>query len=387
MSAANFRRLFLLRSGVVFLNHGSFGACPTPVFAVYQHWQRELERQPVEFLARRFAALMRTAREALAAYVGTDPDNVVFMPNATTALNVVARSLPLRPGDEVVGTDHEYGALDRAWTFVCERAGARYVRAPVPVPVRSAGAVADAIWSAVTARTRVVFCSHLTAATALVFPVREVIRRARARGILTVIDGAHAPGQIPLHLDALGADFYAGNCHKWMCAPKGAGFLYARPKVQSLLQPLVVSWGWRSDQPSGSRFIDEQQWQGTNDIAAYLAVPAAIAFLQRHRWNAVRARCHALAHSLRNRLLRVGGGPALSPDSPHWYAQMVSVPLPVPASDAPAFQRTLYERFHIEVPVLAWNGRTLLRASVQAYNTPGDAAALVKAVGTLLGSR
>ena len=382
LSVTRFRRLFLLRPDVVFLNHGSFGATPRPVFAVYQRWQRELERQPVEFLARRFPALMLAAREALAAYVGTRADHLVYVPNATTALNIVARSLRLRPGDEVVGTDHEYGALDRTWTYICEQTGARYVRAAVSVPVRSAASVADAIWSRVGPRTRVLFCSHITAVTSLIFPVRELVRRARAQGILTVIDGAHAPGQVPLRLDRLGADFYAGNCHKWMCAPKGAGFLYARPAVQALLQPLVVSWGWRSDRPSRSRFIDEHEWQGTKDIAAYLAVPAAIAFLRRHRWDAVRRRCHALARSLRAGLLRAGGGPALSPDAARWYAQMVSVPVPVP--DAPAFQRALYEHFRIEVPVVPWNGRTLLRACVQGYNTPADTAALVAAVGTLL---
>ncbi|HEV8354216.1 MAG TPA: aminotransferase class V-fold PLP-dependent enzyme [bacterium] len=380
-SAAKFRRRFLLRPDVIFLNHGSFGACPRPVFAAYQRWQRELERQPVEFLGRRFPVLMHAARAALAAYVGTRADNLVYVPNATVGLNVVARSLALRAGDEVLGTDHEYGALDRTWTFICERRGARYVKAAVPVPVRSARQVADAIWARVTPRTRVLFCSHIAAPTALIFPVREIVRRARAAGILTVIDGAHAPGQIPLHLDALGADFYAGNCHKWMCAPKGAGFLFARPEVQPLLSPLVVSWGWRSERPSGSPFVDEQEWQGTRDVAAYLAVPAAIEFLRRHRWDKVRARCHALAARLRGGLLRAGGGP-LSPDSDRWYAQMVSVRLP--AADAEAFQQRLYERFRIEVPVLSWNGMTLIRGSVQAYNSGADVRALLDATAALL---
>ncbi|MGH2349514.1 MAG: aminotransferase class V-fold PLP-dependent enzyme, partial [bacterium] len=326
---------------------------------------------------------MRSAREALAAYVGTRADNLVYVPNATVGINVVARSLALRPGDEVLGTDREYGALDRTWTFICERRGGRYVRAAVPVPVRSARQVADAIWAQVTPRTRVLFCSHIAAPTSLIFPVRELVRRARAAGIITVIDGAHAPGQIPLRLDALGCDFYAGNCHKWMCAPKGAAFLFARPAVQAMLSPLVVSWGWRSDRPSGSPFIDEQEWQGTRDIAAYLAVPAAIEFLRRHRWDRVRARCHGLATRLRAGLLRAGGRP-LSPDSERWYAQMVSVRLPVP--DAEAFQRRLYERFRIEVPVLSWNGATLLRASVQAYNSGADVRALLGAAAALLAS-
>jgi len=367
----------------VFLNHGSFGACPRPVFAAYRRWQRDLERQPVEFLGRRFPALMRSAREALAAYLGTRADNLVYVPNATVGLNVVARSLALRPGDEVLGTDHEYGALDRTWTFVCERRGARYVRASIPVPVRSARQVADAIWAQVTPRTRVVFCSHIAAPTALIFPIRDLLRRARAAGIITVIDGAHAPGQIPVDLETLGADFYAGNCHKWMCAPKGAGFLFARPEVQAMLSPLVVSWGWRSERPSASPFIDQQEWQGTRDIAAYLAVPAAIAFLRRHRWHRVRARCHELAARLRAGLLRAGGRP-LSPDSDRWYAQMVSVRLPV--ADAGAFQRRLYERFRIEVPVLPWNGMTLVRASVQGYNSPADVRALLDAAAALLPS-
>lgn len=382
--SSTLRRMFLLRPDVVFLNHGSFGATPRPVFAAYQRWQRELEAQPVEFLGRRFPALMRSAREVLAAYTGTQADALVYVPNATTGLNAVARALSLRPGDEVVGTDHEYGALDRTWTFICERRGARYVRAAVPVPVRSARQVADAIWSCVTSRTRVLFCSHVTATTSLIFPVRELARRARRAGILTVIDGAHAPGQIPLHLDASGVDFYAGNCHKWLCAPKGAAFLYARPEVQQMLSPLVVSWGWRAERPSGSRFIDEQEWQGTRDIAAYLSVPTAIEFLRTHRWDRVRARCHALARQLRAGLLRVGGGLPLSPDSERWYAQMVSVPIPSTAAED--FQRRLYERFRIEVPVLSWNGLTLVRACVQGYNTPADVGALVDATADLLAS-
>lgn len=381
---AMLRQMFLLRPDVVFLNHGSFGACPRPVFAVYQRWQRALEEQPVEFLGRRFPALMRTAREALARYVGTSADALVYVPNATTAVNIVARSLPLRPGDEVVGTDHEYGALDRTWTFVCERRGARYVRAAVPVPVGTNRQVVDAIWAAVTPRTRVLFCSHITAATSLIFPVAALARRARRAGILTVIDGAHAPGQIPLHLDTLGVDFYAGNCHKWLCAPKGAAFLYARPDVQAMLSPLVVSWGWRPDRPTASRFIDEQEWQGTRDIAAYLSVPAAIEFLRRHRWDRVRAWSHRLASDLRAALLRVGGQRPLSPNSNRWFAQMVSVPLPT--TDPETLQRRLYERFRIEVPVLAWNGRTLMRACVAGYNSRADVQAVVAATGRLLES-
>ncbi len=399
------RDLFLLRPDVVFLNHGSFGACPRPVFEAYQTWQRELERQPVEFLGRRFDTLMRTAREALGAYLNADRDDLVYVPNATTGLNVVAHSLPLQPGDEVVSTDQEYGALDRTWRFVCGKRGASYVNKSIPLPVQSKDEVVEAVWAGVSPRTRVLFLSHVTSPTAITLPITELIDRARAASILTVVDGAHVPGQIPLDLTELGADFYAGNCHKWLCAPKGAGFLYARREMQGLLEPLIVSWGWNRDTcfaPAGSRgpaeerrvppgsaeqggpsrFIKEQQWQGTHDPAAYLSVPAAIQFQAEHDWPWVRAECHELLREARRRIEELTGLPAICPDSPEWYTQMAAFPLP--PCDGPAFQRRLYEEYHVEVPVMDWNGRHYLRVSVQGYNTPEDVEALIAALRALL---
>lgn len=373
---ADLRQLFLLRPDVVFLNHGSFGACPRPVFDAYQRWQLELERQPVEFLHYRFADLMRQARESLAEYVGVEANDLVYVTNATTALNIVARSLPLKPGDEVLTTDHEYGALDRTWKFVCQRRGAGLVQARLPLPLESPQQVVDAIWGQRTAKTRVLFLSHITSPTALIFPVEALIRLAREAGILTVIDGAHAPGQIPLRLGTLGVDFYAGTCHKWMCAPKGSGFLYARRDVQSLLAPLVVSWGW----PSG--FVDEQQRQGTRDIAAYLSVPAAIDFLRAHHWDGVQQSCHTLARTARLALEAESGLPPLSADAPTWYAQMVSVP--VPLVDAERARTRLWQEFKVEAPVTAWNGRSLLRVSIQGYNTDADVDTLVAAVARMI---
>ena len=372
------RELFLLRPDVIFLNHGSFGDCPRPVFEAYQRWQLELERQPVDFLHYRFRDLMRNARERLAGFVGAAADDLVYVPNATTGLNLVARSLPLHAGDEVLGTDHEYGALDKTWTFVCAQRGAAYVQVELPLPLESPEQAVAAIWARVTERTRVLFLSHITSPTALTFPVGPLVRRAREAGILTVIDGAHAPGQVPLDLGALGADFYAGNCHKWMCAPKGSAFLYARPQVQRLLTPLVVSWGW----PSG--FVEEQQWQGTRDVAGFLAVPAAIDFLRDHDWPAVQRACHALARRARAALAAVSRVPLLSADSPEWYAQMVSVPIPVPPGGAADMRRRLWVEHRIEVPVTAWKDRALLRVSVQGYNSEADIDALVSAVSELL---
>ncbi len=383
------RELFLLRPDVVFLNHGSFGACPRPVFEAYQQWQQELERQPVEFLGRRFASLMKTAREGLAAYVHAAPEDLVYVPNATTGLNIVARSLPLQPGDEVLTTDHEYGALDRTWRFVCAKRKATYVNHPLPLPIQSTEEAVETIWAGVTLRTRVLFISHITSPTALILPVTELIRCAREAGILTVVDGAHAPGQIPLDLEALGVDFYAGNCHKWAMCAKGSAFLYARQEVQHLLEPLVVSWGWEPERTNllaldegASRFVLEQEWQGTRDPAAYLSVLAAIQFQAEHDWPHVRQECHKLLQETRRRIQELTGLPPICPDSPEWYAQMAAFPLP--ACNGATLQRRLYDEYRVEVPIIEWSGRQLVRVSVQGYNTAEDVTALMRALGDLL---
>ncbi len=383
------KSLFLLYPEIVFLNHGSFGATPRAVFEKYQEWQRELERQPVEFLGRRFNDVMRAARAALAAYVHTDADNLVYVPNATTGLNIVARSLLLKPGDEIVTTDHEYGALDRTWRFLCRKSGAVYTRVAIPLPVTTAEDFVARVWAGVTPRTRVLFLSHITSPTALTFLIQELCRRARAAGILSVIDGAHAVGQIPLDMNAIGADFYASNAHKWLCAPKGSAFLYARPETQRLVEPLVVSWGYEADKPSASRFVDEQEWTGTRDIAAYLATPDAIRFCEEHHWDEVRGQCHVLARYARERITALTGLPPISPDSTDWYMQMVAVPLPAIDTTKDAFGRTrlqarLMDEFNIEVPIVVWNGKPYIRVSIQAYNTPEDVDRLVDALGKLL---
>ncbi len=372
------RDLFLLRPNVVFLNHGSFGACPRPVFAAYQRWQEELEREPVEFLDRRFDALLAEARGALGEFLSADPLDLVFVPNATTAMNTVARSLHLTLGDEVLSTDHEYGAVDRMWRLVCAERGATYVRAEVPVPLAPADEVAERIWARVSPRTRVLTLSHITSPTAMRLPVEELVGRARERGIITVIDGAHAPGQIPLNLGTLGADFYAGNCHKWMMAPKGAGFLWARHEAQRRLKPLVISWGGEGSKgPGSSPFLDDHEWQGTRDIAAFLTVPAAIQFMDEHGWDSVRERCRALLEGFARRVEELGLEPASAGPHP-WPVQMRAFLLP--PCDGRELQRRLFAGARIEVPVIQWNGRSLLRVSVQGYTTPQDLDALASAL-------
>ena len=371
------RDLFLLRPDVIYLNHGSAGACPRPVFQAYQDWQREYQRCPVGF-GRVHGDAIHNARAALARFVGAGPGHLVYVLNATMGLNIVARALTLAPGDEVLSTDHEYGSIERTWQFCCAKHGARYVRQPVPLPVESHDQVVEALWAGVTARTRVLTFSHIPSPTAWILPAQEIVRRAREAGIITVIDGAHTPGQIDLQLDHLGADFYVGDCHKWMAAPTGSAFLYARPEAQAMLEPLIISWGWGTGAPAVSRFVDEHQIQGTRDLSAFLAVPAAIQFMQEHDWPAVRQRCHELLSAARRELASFTGLAPLTPDRPTWFAQMASLPLP--PCDAAALSAHLYGRHNIEIPVVQWNDRTMLRLSVQAYNTRADVEALVQAI-------
>ncbi|MEO5735271.1 MAG: aminotransferase class V-fold PLP-dependent enzyme [Rubrivivax sp.] len=378
------RNAFLLDPDLVFLNHGSFGACPREVFRAYRHWQLELERNPVAFLGRRSAQLLLGARRVLADRVGASAEDLVFLPNATTGVNTVARSMTLQAGDEVVTTDHEYGACEAAWRFVCAERGAVYRPLSLPLPFDADDAV-QRITAALSPRTRVLYLSHITSTTALILPVADLCAEARRRGITTVVDGAHAPGQIEIDLEAIGADFTTGNCHKWLCAPKGAAFLHARAERHAELHAAVVSWGYAVgdgghsgfDAYTGHTLLERRlQWQGTRDIAAFLAVPAAIEFQDRHSWPALRQRCHAMAIETRNRVLSRNGLQPIAADSAH--AQMV--PIPVRTDDGDALRRWLFDQHRIEVPVIQHGEQRFVRVSVQAYNTQADLDALVQAL-------
>ena len=374
----NLHKLFLLDPNIDFLNHGSFGATPKPVFDEYQRWQRELELKPVEFLDRRFEERMAISRAALSEFLGTLRDNLVYVVNATVGVNIVARSLDLNPGDEVLTTDHEYGACDRTWEFLAGKRGYSYKKQAIPIPVKSKDAFVEQLWKGVTPHTKVIYLSHITSPTATIFPVLEVCRRAREQGILTVVDGAHAPGQIHLSLEEVGADFYTGNLHKWLCNPKGAGFLYARPEVQDLLEPLVVSWGYESEKRGPSQFVDHHQWWGTRDIAAFLSVPAAIQFQAEHDWDSVRTACHDLAMKAETRICALTGLSSLY-ENDSWYAQMFVVQLPVEI-ELPTLKAKLYDEYQVEVPVVAWNDYKMIRVSVQGYNTQKNIQRLIGAL-------
>jgi isopenicillin-N epimerase len=378
----DFKAEFLLDPDIHFLNHGSFGATPKAVFDVYQQWQRTLENQPVEMLDNRFKERMRVARSVLGDYIGSAPEDVVYFPNPTTAANMVARSLSFNQGDEILGTNHEYGAMDRLWRFVAKKTGAKYIRLPIPLPVTNPADFIEQFWSGVTARTRIIFLSHITSGTALTFPIAPIIQRARERGILTFIDGAHVPGQLPLNMQALDVDFYTGACHKWLCAPKGTAFMYAHKRVQDLLAPLVVSWGYEAEVPGDSQFVDYNELQGTKDISAYLSVPAAIQFQQDNDWDAVRAWAHQTVKQARREVLALTGTEAICPEEAGWFQSMAAIQLP--ELDCKALKARFWDDYRIEIPVYRWNDLPFLRISIQAYNEPADVEALLSALRVLI---
>jgi isopenicillin-N epimerase len=374
--------LFLLDPDIHFLNHGSFGACPRPVYEQYQHWQRELEKQPVEFLARRAKPLMREARKALAAYLNCPAEDLVYTRNPTTAINMVARSLALSPGDEILTSNHEYGAMDRTWRFIAAKTGAKYLNHRIPIPVSTHAKFVERFWRGVTSKTKVIFLSQITSETALIFPVAEICERAKEAGILTIIDGAHAPGQIQVDLRELKANIYTGACHKWLSAPKGTAFLYASKAVQPWLEPLVVSWGFEPEEPGESQFIDYHEWQGTDDISAFLSVPAAIRFQEDNEWTIIRRQCREVLAAAREHLLDITGIPEICPDSSKWWQQMAAIQLP--EVDPETLQSRLHDEFRVEVPVFRWEGVPFLRMSVQGYNTSSDLEALITGMEKLL---
>ncbi len=371
------RTHFLLDDHVVFLNHGSYGACPRPVWETYTAWQGQVERQPVEF-SRRHEALLASARTSLAAMVNVQPNDLVFMVNATSGINVIARSFPLAPGDEILSTDLEYGALDLTWEHLCQRFGAKYVKAHVPKPFTTHEAIVEALWSQVTDRTKAIYLSHITSGIAAIMPVAEICGRARASGILTIVDGAHAPGQIALDLTELGADIYAGNCHKWLCAPKGSAFLYVHPDQQEWIESLTISWGWRPD----NTFLSRNQQQGTRDISSFLAVPRAIEFQREHDWTSVRVSCHERLRAFRQRMHDRYGIEPLYPNTGDWFNQMALIE--IPSIDPARLRDTLLHNHNIEIPCMRHGDTSCVRVSVQGYVTDDDFDRLATALDAIV---
>jgi isopenicillin-N epimerase len=381
-NATTFKPQFLLRPDITFLNFGSFGACPKPVFDDYQHWQLMLEREPIQFFAFQSAENLKKSREALSSFVHCHSDDIVFMSNPTTAINTIANSFPLNKGDEILTTDLEYGAMDRTWQYYCDKNGASYIRQHISLPLVSKEIFIKQFWEGYTPNTKAIFISQITSSTALKLPVEEICLEAKQRGLITIVDGAHVPAQMPLNLNQLNADIYTGACHKWMMAPKGCSFLYVAKHMQNLINPLIVSWGYKSAAPSHSQFLDYHQMNGTRDLAPYFTLPRAIQFMNDNNWTEVSANCRKLAQSNYHRFCTLLGSVPNCPISDEFLGQMCSIAVRTSAPEQ--LQRLLYDKYKIELPVMRHDKAVYMRYSIQAFNSPSDLDVLYNALAEII---
>jgi isopenicillin-N epimerase len=389
MPESQWTALWPLDPAVAFLNHGSYGACPAEILRHQSALRAEMEAEPVRFLGRELERRLDAARAALGAFVGADPDDLAFVANATGGVNAVLRSLRLEAGDELLTTDHAYAACRNTLDYVAERTGARVVVATVPFPVADPEAVVDVVLAGVTPRTRLALVDHVTSPTGLVLPLARIVAALSARGVDTLVDGAHAPGMIPLDLGRLGAAYYSANCHKWLCTPKGSAFLWVRRDRQAAIHPLTISHGAKGERAGRTRFRLEFDWTGTQDPTAWLTVPRAIDYLGglvEGGWPALMARNRGLALEARRRLCAAVGTPPACPDE--MIGSLASVLLPDNPSTPTGWrvpeplQARLFEGHGIEVPVMRWPGppRRLVRVSCQLYNRVEQYAALADAL-------
>jgi isopenicillin-N epimerase len=374
------KELYHLDPSITFLNHGSFGACPKPVFEVYQNWQRKLELQPVEFMAIKVYDHLEEARHALGYYVGCHGDDLIFVTNPTTAVNTVIRSLDLGLDDEVLMTDMEYGSLVRTWEHYAQDKGFSIVQQFTPVPLTTHEDYIEHFWEAVTERTKIIYLSEITSSTGLILPVAAICKKAKEAGIMTIVDGAHVPAHIPLNIAEMDPDVYVGACHKWLSAPKGSSFLYVKKSLQETIEPLLLAGGSEVDR-SPSPFIYESQYQGTWDPSAFLTVPAAIQFQQEHDWNSVRERSRALNRETRDRIYEIIDTEPICPNTEEWLGQMASIITNI--ENGLDFKRRLMDEYKIEIPVFPWGDKILFRTSFNAYNDENDADRLIEVLGKL----
>lgn len=361
---------FLLRDDITFLNFGSFGACPKPVFKRYQEFQLELEQEPVQFITVTGPKYLKESRIALGKYLNADADDLVFVTNPTFAVNIIAKSFSLKPGDEILSTNIDYGACERTWSYYCKKAGATFKMQPIRFPLESKEDLIKQVSDGITAKTKLVFISHITSSTGLRFPVEEICTIAKQKGILIFIDGAHAPGQAPVDLKSLDVDMYTGACHKWMMTPKGCSFLYVKKELQHLIDPLVISWGYEALFPSDSQFLDYHQMNGTRDFSAFLTVPHAIKFMQENNWEKVSADSRKLVKENAEELCRVLNTTPISPLTDDFILQLFSAP--IKTFEPEKLKQYFYENHKIEIPVMRQNESVYLRYSINAMNTQAD---------------
>lgn len=376
------KSLFKLSENITFLNHGSFGACPNEITIEQQKIQALLESDPVHFMQKLQPNLLKQARIALADFVHCAAEDLYFTPNPTFAVNTIMRSLSLEPGDEILTTNHEYGAMDRTWRFFCKKSGAKYIRQNITLPIISKEKIVEEFWSGYTSKTKVIFINQISSATAIIFPVKEICEKAQELGLITIVDGAHVPGHIPLNISELNPDYYTGTLHKWMLAPKGSSFLYVKKEMQQDLEPLVVSWGYESIAPSESLFLDYHEYQGTNDNSAFIVTPKVIQFLKENNWELVAASCKKMLWKNYNRFCALLESAPICPITDEFLGQMISIP--IRTTNPQKLKDTLYEQFHIQIPIMELNGDYYLRISMNAYNSEEDLNILYRAIEEII---
>ena len=375
-----FKSKFMLDPKIVYLNHGSFGACPKNIFDSLIKYQKLLEFEPVKHLAHDVFEYLEKSRESLGNYINCNKDDVVFSPNPSTALNTVIRSLDLNDGDEILTTNHEYGALDKTWKYICKKTGAKYIQKTIPLPLESKQDFINNFAEGITKKTKVIFLSHITSPTALIFPVKEICKISREKNILSIIDGAHAPAQIKLDISDINPDIYVGACHKWMCSPKGVSFLYSKKEYQKKIDPLIISWGYEPEKTNNNQFIDYHQWQGTRDMSAFLTIPETINFLEKNNWREVTKECYKINLWAKKEINSLLNEEALSTDE--FNGQMCSFYYKS-KKDLIDFNIKFYLKYKIQLPFIEWNDKTLFRISIQAYNSKNDINFLLNALDDL----
>lgn len=384
----DWKSLWSINLDITYLNHGSFGPSPLVVQRARQSWTEQLEAQPMEFFCQRMEKELDTASTRLGELVGAKSGNLLLVDNATVGMNIAATAIDLQAGDEVLLTDHEYGAVQRIWRRKCLATGAHMVTAELPSPLETTEGIVAAIMNRVTDSTKVIVVSHVTSQTAAILPVAAICAAARARDVPVCIDGPHAIAMLPVNLREIGCDFYMASCHKWLCAPFGSGFLYVHTRQQPKLQPVHTSWGG-SIAGNEKHWKDDFNWIGTRDPAPVLSIPAAINFMERLGLETFRDHGHALVKHALDRAIKELDGRALLPDSPDWYGPMITISIPTPTGWEPALhgkidslQRCLRDEHHIEVPVFSWNGHRCLRVSAHMYNSMADIDRLFDVLGT-----
>lgn len=367
---SSLRSQFLVRSDITYLNFGSYGACSKPVFQRYQQFQLELEQEAVQFITATGLHYLKESRQALGKYVNAHEDDLVFVTNPSYAVNIIAKSFPLKEGDEVLATNIEYGACDKTWNYYCKKAGATYKRQPIRFPIERKEDFIQQFFSGLTDRTKLIFISHITSATALRFPVEEICSMAQEKGIPTFIDGAHAPAQTTVDLQKLDVDFYTGACHKWMMTPKGCSFLYVKKNWQSQIDPLVVSWGYDALFPSHSQFLDYHQTQGTRDFSAFLTVPHAIQFMKKNNWEEVAAHYRKMTQNNAGELCKILNAKPIAPLDDDFVLQMYSAE--IKTSQPEKLHQHFFDEYSIEIPVMRQDDKVYLRYSLNAFNSQED---------------